>query len=54
MPFPLAMKTIRIGYWKSSSSAAINNCHNMRIIATSQFNQREQETPDVRVPFTPY
>jgi ketosteroid isomerase-like protein len=37
------MKTMRIGYWKSSSSAAINNCHNMRIIATSQFNRHEQE-----------
>jgi hypothetical protein len=48
------MKTIRIGYWKSSSSAPINNCHNVRIIAASQFNQHEQETPDVRVLFTPY
>jgi hypothetical protein len=39
---------------KSSSSAPINNCHNVRIIAASQFNQHEQETPDVRVLFTPY
>ena len=45
-PFPVAMKTIRIGNWKSSSSAAT--------ITASQFNQHEQETSDVRVLFTPY
>jgi hypothetical protein len=53
-PFPINMKSIRIGHWKSSSSAAINNCHNLRTIAASQFNQHEQETPDVRVLLTPY
>ena len=52
--FPVNMKTICIGYWKRSSSAAINNCHNVRIIAASQFTQHEQETPDVRVLFTPH
>ena len=36
-------------------TVAINNhCDNVRIIAASQFNQHEQETPDVRVLFTPY
>ena len=30
------------------------NCHNVRIIAASQFNQHEQETTDDRVLFTPY
>jgi hypothetical protein len=34
--------------------AAINNWHNVRIIAASQFNQHERETSDVRVLFTPY
>jgi hypothetical protein len=53
-PFPVAMKTIRIGYWKSSSSAAINNRRNVRIIAALQFNQHEQETPDVRLLSAPY
>jgi hypothetical protein len=48
------LHTVAVGYWKSSSSAAINNCHNVRIIAASQFNQHEQETPNVRVLFTPY
>ena len=48
------MKTMSIGYWKSSSSAVMNTCHNIRRIGTSQFNQHEQEMPDVRVLFTPY
>jgi ketosteroid isomerase-like protein len=38
------MKTMRIGYWKSSSGVAINNCNSMRIVAESQFNQHEHET----------
>jgi hypothetical protein len=41
------MKTIRIGYWKSSSNAAIYNCDNVRVIAVSQFNQHAQEIADV-------
>jgi hypothetical protein len=39
------MKTIRIGYWKSSPNAAMNNDH-VRI-AASQLNRHEQETTDV-------
>jgi hypothetical protein len=38
----------------TSLGAAINNWHSVRIIAALQFNQHEQETPDVRVLFTPY
>ena len=38
------MKTMRSGYWKSSSGVAINNCNSMRIVAESQFNQHEHET----------
>jgi hypothetical protein len=39
------MKTICIGYWNSSSSAAINYRCNVGIIAASRFSQYEQETP---------
>jgi hypothetical protein len=35
-PFPAAIKTICIGNWKSSSSAAINSGHDVRIIAASR------------------
>ncbi|WJR76829.1 DUF4440 domain-containing protein [Bradyrhizobium sp. NP1] len=35
---------MRIGYWKSSSGVAINNCNSMRIVAESQFDQHEHET----------
>jgi hypothetical protein len=49
--FPAAMKTIRTGYWKNSSSAAISNCDirkSHRITPSPK-----QETPDVRELSTP-
>jgi hypothetical protein len=46
LPFPFAMKTIRLGYWKSLLSAAIHNCHNAHIVMAILFKQHEQETTD--------
>jgi hypothetical protein len=37
MPFPVAMKTIRFGYWKNLFRTAIRNYRNPHIIVATRF-----------------
>jgi hypothetical protein len=54
MPFPVAMKTIRFGYWKNLSITAIHNYRNPHIIVAKRFKYHKQETTDGRVLSAPY